>query len=87
MASHHTCSQCESITRTSPGQVFLKCKFWCRTCTSDASVYVPDEWQDNLQAYIALHCHVQPESEACPAFRPRRADEAAIDTRPLLRTA
>ena len=72
MSEQRNCSQCRHLVRTSAEQVFLKCEFWSDLELRDAWAYVPDEWEDSIQAYITLHCHMQPEASACLAFGKRR---------------
>lgn len=72
MSRQHNCSECDHLRRTSPAQVFLRCEFWAAPERRDTWTYVPDEWEDTIQSYIMLHCHVQPEAPACLAFRRRR---------------
>ena len=83
MSTQHNCAECDHLTRTSPTQVFLLCKFW-------AAPHIPvsgTSW-DYDHDYVVRHCHMQPEAPACEFWKPRKAsDGAASDTRQLLCTA
>ena len=68
MATQHNCSQCEYLTRTSPTQVFLLCKFWAGAIKSGLGIRKAFD-----QNYVVLHCHMQPEAPACPYIKLRQA--------------
>lgn len=68
------CSTCTYLTRTSPEQVFLLCRFW-------ASPRIPIDgtsW-DFDRDYVYLHCHVQPEAPACPFHKHKKVSDGATD--------
>lgn len=82
MSTQHNCSECDYLTRTSPTQVFLLCKFW-----SAADYPAKGVSQSYDRDYVIRHCHMQPEATACEFWKPRKAsDGAASDTRQLLCT-
>lgn len=63
----HNCAECKYLTRTSPTQVFLLCRFW------SATQYPVPEAAAQMGGvdYACTHCHVQPEAPACPYFEKR----------------
>lgn len=67
MCTGRTCRTCGNIRQTSPDQVFWRCEFWCRHVLTGA-VY-PRQWagsQADRNIYAMLHCHMHPDSSACP---------------------
>ena len=64
----HNCCQCDYLTRTSPEQVFLLCKFW-----SAKSIPVKGAARTFGSDYVVGHCHMQPEAPACPFFKKKKA--------------
>lgn len=65
----HTCGECHYLTRTSPEQVFLLCRFWA------ADQYpVRGAAKELGHDYAIAHCHMQPWAPACPFFRRRIND-------------
>lgn len=76
----HNCSECDHLTRTSPGQVFLLCRFW-----SARHSPVDGAFELYGKDYVVTHCHIQPEAPACPFFRKREVSHgAASHNGPLL---
>ena len=68
----HTCGECHYLTRTSPEQVFLLCRFW-------SAEYYPVKgagkvMRKECKNYPELHCHMQPWAPACPFYRRRLND-------------
>ncbi len=53
-ARPRTCGECAYLERTSPEQVFQRCRFWCGEHRS-----VHDT------GYVETHCHMQPWAQAC----------------------
>lgn len=78
--SMHCCGQCHYLTRTSPTQVFLLCRFWAAPTfpvKGAASVVGKD--------YAVFHSHMQPEAPACPFFKPKEVSSGAdVVPKPLL---
>ena len=77
-----TCGTCHYLTRTSPTQRFLLCKFW-------SAKHAPNGMNFGTYAhsYVITHCHMQPEATACEFWQQRKASDGAIgDTRQLLCT-
>lgn len=72
MGHLHNCAECKYLTRTSPGQVFLLCRFWAAP-----RFPVPYAGAAMGRDYVVTHCHVQPHAPACPFFVARDEDEAA----------
>lgn len=68
----HNCAECKYLTRTSPEQRFLLCKFW-------AAPQYPVRYAGQAYGidYVRLHCHVQPEAPACPFFKPKVVEDEA----------
>ena len=73
MSRQHNCAECKYLTRTSPEQVFLLCKFW-----SAAHCPVPGAAEQmGGKGFVYTHCHVQPEAPACPYFEKRKVVDGA----------
>lgn len=47
----HNCSECDYLTRTSPTQVFLLCKFW-------SAKQIPVVGTNNGYDFVLSHCHM-----------------------------
>ena len=75
-----TCRSCGSIKQTSPTQVFWRCQFWSRA--DHAKAVYPREWAGSIadrHAYVSLHCHVHPDSPACPNHSKRALPKDGTD--------
>ena len=70
MIGNHTCMDCKHLHHSKPSQVFWDCRYW--QSPYSRVEFIPDEWQDDPRAYVWLHCHMQPNAPACPAFQGRR---------------
>ena len=70
MKRKHNCAECACLKRTAPTQVFHLCTYWAGRYVDRG--YIPDEWAGDAFVYVVLHCHMQPEAPACPAFVPRK---------------
>jgi hypothetical protein len=55
-----TCGECAYLERTSPEQVFLKCRFWCGNLCHALGA---EELHGSK--YAVAHCHMQPWATAC----------------------
>lgn len=64
MCDVKTCRTCDRLEQTSPTQVFWRCRLWSRHDLRKA-IY-PRAWVKDRKTYAALHCHVHPDSPACP---------------------
>ena len=65
----HNCAECHHLTRTSPEQVFLLCRFWSARQSPVQGAHKSFDYD-----YVLTHCHVQPEAPACPFFKPKAVE-------------
>lgn len=60
------CRSCGHTCQTAPTQVFWRCAFWSGP---HKDALYPSDWAGSTHdrlAYAQLHCHVHPDSPACP---------------------